>query len=57
MSNDYVPAQKRSEAAVTKYERRYLCGGSKAHQRAVRDFNRARRRGEKAALRRWMEAA
>ena len=40
-----------SELKIARVERRHLCGGSKAHKRALRSFNRARRRAGKALCR------
>lgn len=37
-----------AEVKTTRKERRILCGGTKAHKRALRRFNRARRRAGKA---------
>ncbi len=38
----------RSEAAYTRSDRRYLCGGSTAHQRSVKAYNRTVRRYSRA---------
>ena len=44
--------RKISEKFMTRSERRYLCGGNRAHRAACRDFNRA----DRAAARRELRA-
>lgn len=41
----------RTEANITRTERRYLCGGSAMHQRSVKAYNRTVRRFSRALCR------
>lgn len=40
----------RTNASYTRHDRRLVCGGSAAHQRSVRTYNRARRREGRAIV-------
>jgi hypothetical protein len=50
-------AAKVTELKYAKADRRILCGGSKAHKEALREYNRAARRAAKAACREALKEA